>query len=694
MAHRTLLPREVQRREPPAEEPTRAKRRLISAACNICKKKKIKCNGRRPVCGYCEQANHPCQYAVPEGMTVRQALVQQNEGLTERNRVLYTAFEKLRDEGRAAADVLRRIREAPSTDAAISSMSDAMLLLPSSSSGVVPSTKQSISATDSNPVLRQAFFYSPKASRRFEYRKARAAVTFGWPKLESLGVNDGLNGMVVQVATDSLPISKWTRVSSDDVHLTHLFNLFWTWDNTISRVIDRDIFLADLKNMASSWHAHSASGGEFCSSFMVNALLALACMYSSDEEDLTVPGDAMTRGRAFADEAYRLLEKEKTWSRPSLTLTQGMAFMWVYESNIGDGALGLRLLDDLYLFYSDFAFHDQAKHGYVAYLSSSVEATRWKAKSHLAWGFYCVDAKIGLSFSRPLKVKTPAITRCAGDSGSSPFGNQISPGSWFAYPVSVEAHDSHYGDVFQAECNLAGLAEEILLFREANNIKVTSPNILEGVENLYRKLVIWKQSLPECLYPSSTEIPSVLMLHNTYDAVVLKLLEGLRNAPRGIGGQNLETLRIAHATAIMSGVWIFRSLYALGREYIAIPCCFAAATAVLDYLSPGTVQVDTFIRACQALSEMGALLPLASSFLEMIQRLVSLHKVTLPRNGLKYLVTPQSRQGRAYTSVIRVSTAFGDEASGIMDGNEGPKSFDLTFSDLIFDREVAEMETD
>jgi hypothetical protein len=111
-----------------------------------------------------------------------------------------------------------------------------------------------------------------------------------------------------------------------------------------------------------------------------------------------------------------------------------------------------------------------------------------------------------------MKINKPAIARCSGDSGSSPFGNQISPGSWFAYPVSVEAHDSCYGEVFQAECDLAELTEELLLFRETNHVASASGIILEGVESLYKKLVIWKQSLPECLYPSSTEIPSVLML--------------------------------------------------------------------------------------------------------------------------------------------------------------------------------------
>lgn len=150
-------------------------------------------------------------------------------------------------------------------------------------------------------------------------------------------------------------------------------------------------------------------------------------------------------------------------------------------------------------------------------------------------------------------------------------------------------------------------------------------------------------------------------------------------------------------TQDMAFLWVYESNIgdgALAREYWAIPGCFAAATAVLKHLSPGTVQVDTFIRACQALAEMGTLLPLASSFLEMIQRLVSLHKVALPRNGLKYLAAPQNRQGRAYTSLVRISTAIRDEESDAIGGNEGEKQLDLTFYDLIYDRDVAEMETD
>jgi hypothetical protein len=309
------------------------------------------CNGERPVCGYCEQSNHPCQYAVPEGMTVRQALVHKSKGLAESNRALYTAFEKLRDDGPAAADVLRRIREAPSTDAAIRSISDALLLLPSSTSNAVTSTEQSASATNSKPSLRQAFFYSPKASRRFDYKRARASVTFGWPKVESLGVNDGLNGIVVNVATESLPISKWTRASDDDVHLTHLFNLFWSWDNTISRVIDRDIFIADLKNVASPSYGRSTSGGEFCSSFMVNALLALASVCSNNSlsnqsnasltsfVDVFVRREGPRRARRCHDERASLRRRGISAAREREDI-----FTAIFNPNTGHGfSMGVRI---------------------------------------------------------------------------------------------------------------------------------------------------------------------------------------------------------------------------------------------------------------------------------------------------------------------------------------------------------------
>lgn len=42
------------------------KRQRVSIACDSCRKKKIKCDGKTPSCSTCTQYNTPCAYAQPE----------------------------------------------------------------------------------------------------------------------------------------------------------------------------------------------------------------------------------------------------------------------------------------------------------------------------------------------------------------------------------------------------------------------------------------------------------------------------------------------------------------------------------------------------------------------------------------------------------------------------------------------------
>lgn len=72
-----------------------------------------------------------------------------------------------------------------------------------------------------------------------------------------------------------LPVSQWTTVSQDDVWLSHLLRLFWTWDTTLTRIIHRDL----LVDMISTRHGvnENTDGklvAQFCSELLINALLA------------------------------------------------------------------------------------------------------------------------------------------------------------------------------------------------------------------------------------------------------------------------------------------------------------------------------------------------------------------------------------------------------------------------------------
>ncbi|KAF9773381.1 hypothetical protein IL306_008830 [Fusarium sp. DS 682] len=138
----------------------------------------------------------------------------------------------------------------------------------------------------------------------------------------------------------------------------------------------------------------------------------------------------------------------------------------------------------------------------------------------------------------------------------------------------------------------------------------------------------------------------------------------------------------------MSTVWTFRVLYTLHHEYWAMQACFAAATGVVEYLSPGTVQVDTFIKACQALSEMGTYLPLAESFLASVKSLLTRSNITLPRYGERYLVDRRTRQGDVYTSSIRVSTQL------LSADSDRQEAIDVLFAELLLDGKEPIIEID
>ncbi|KAH7323183.1 hypothetical protein B0I35DRAFT_477066 [Stachybotrys elegans] len=564
----------------------------------------------------------------------------------------------------------------------MSSLSDAMVLMPAAPPG--PTNPSSVPA----PATPSFSFDRFAVPRKIGFRDSGPASILDGITRAARGYADA-SDILLNANPPCLPVSQWTQISVDDARLTHILNLFWSWDHHVSRMIHREIFHEALKAGTQGAPRGALVRTEFCSSFMVNAMLAVGCMYSTEEVNFAVPGDVKTRGRKFADEAARLLEIDRRDWPISLTTVQGTILLWIYESNIGDGNLGLRLLDDGYRLYGvllDTFRADQPQQP----SSAQRQANSWEAISQFAWGTYWLAAKIDLTFSRPMRIRKPTMQIPTSDSGSSPFSGHLAQGSWVAYPMSLETQDSLYAEVFVAECQLAQLIDEVLTFREqSRSVSMTQ----EGIRRLYAKLVHWKESLPGNLQPFSTELPYVLLLHNTHDSLFLKLVEGLRSIPSTeLSGQSLDTLRIAHAASIMAGVWTFRALYSIRREYWAMQGCFAAAVAMLEYLVPGTVQVDTFAKACQALTEIGELLPLANSFLEGIKGLVKLSKVSIPRYGSKYLL--DRRTTNVYTSSIRVSALHGQGEGGI-DGQDRDGGYGaFTFSELLSDLSNPQMQVD
>lgn len=82
--------------------------------------------------------------------------------------------------------------------------------------------------------------------------------------------------MFVDLPSQDLALSRWTRVSDDDRLMNHLLRMLFTWDNIVERTLYRPLLEEDIASMDPA----SADGdsGSFCTRFLISALLAASCV--------------------------------------------------------------------------------------------------------------------------------------------------------------------------------------------------------------------------------------------------------------------------------------------------------------------------------------------------------------------------------------------------------------------------------
>ncbi|KAK6224920.1 hypothetical protein QIS74_03247 [Colletotrichum tabaci] len=372
---RPLLPLAAAASGPPPTAPviTRPPKRKgsqVSAAC--CRKRKVKCDGVRPSCYTCKTSNSPCVYPVPEGLSQRQAQKQKLNYVSRAHENSQRVLELLRaSRDGASQDILKQLQHSEHLDEAIQSIADASLLLPkfheqrrvstdlSSPPGLGDPTSESTTQPLSN---HDSFNRDPSAGN--------------------------------SEPDHALPVSRWTIVSRDNKLLTHLFDMFWMWDSTLSHLVDRELFIADLS--ATLPDLSTGQRRSFCSPFLVNAILAVASLHATRKSFNPYSGNFVVLSHEFARCAFDLLESERCSGSSSLTLLQGAAILWLFANNEGARASPTQAASLGSLIQRTWSELGLETGGPMAFrVSGTSEAHKvkiWKAVSHMTWGFYCFFA--------------------------------------------------------------------------------------------------------------------------------------------------------------------------------------------------------------------------------------------------------------------------------------------------------------
>ncbi|KAF2850428.1 hypothetical protein T440DRAFT_396867, partial [Plenodomus tracheiphilus IPT5] len=613
------------------------------------------CDGQRPLCQTCREGSHECVWDVPIGITrqqlgKRKALELEKSSTSLRNVLDLLLYGNEAD----ALAALRRIRHNEDVDDAVNEIQVAQTLLDTSTSTVgIGISSTILPGRPSSPET----FRPPK--RMITSPDCRIEKDFLYAQDQCVEKD-----VCVDVPNLKLDIAKWTNACSDNSSMNHLLNLFWTWDNGTERTFHRPMFEEDLSTCEPS---QSDMGQHaFCSPFLVNATLALACLFTTNTTAFTMSEDPKTRGRQFAEEAERHYAREKLL--PSIPLLQGQFAMFCYEGCLDSGTKSIGYYSGMIQTYKLLNNHEILAARDADKSKERIRRER-EALSWVMWGTYCTEwrATIALGFRK--QTSKPLIDKLWRSSESSPS----TPGSadrWSSpYSMSVEKQMSMEIKVREADCHLSAIVEDVLDFVIPNTNAGSKPPTTDPQRAiyLYNELMTWKLSLPEGLRTEDASTPSTVLLHCDVEIATIALLRPFSNLEKSdFGPFNPRDRCYSHACSLAYAIWTFRSVAYLRFEYWLTYALSTVAFITLDNCHQNPPQIEALLKACQCLHETTSTLPLAADVLSAIHGQIKRSRLVLPACIMRFFTKDiwHRKDGLLHYSVANLMPNLGAGKQG------------------------------
>lgn len=179
-------------------------------------------------------------------------------------------------------------------------------------------------------------------------------------------------------------VARWTRVTDDEHLIHHLMTMYFTWHYPFFTSLSKDLFYHDYIRGISS---------QYCSSLLVNIMLALGCHFSSWEGSRADPKNSATAGDHFFREAKKLVLENDEHVIARLCTVQALALMSVREAGCGREGKGWVYSGMSFRMASDLGLNvDSSSLG-----SHSLSDEEIDARRITFWGCFLIDKCVASS---------------------------------------------------------------------------------------------------------------------------------------------------------------------------------------------------------------------------------------------------------------------------------------------------------
>ncbi|ROW05470.1 hypothetical protein VSDG_00220 [Cytospora chrysosperma] len=491
-------------------DPASQKRRCVSTACIACRKRKSKCDGALPSCAACSSVyGTECIYD-PNSDHRRKGVYREKVDSTKATnstlQVLVDAILNAAEDD--VPEIVRKIRTCDNLDDVAVSIS-----------------KQDFAGLE-NPGAQLEDEYGTDqpvegerdlARKMGELRIENGAIRYIGGTSHLIYQGDPYDVAVEQESQNAPsnedPVTSWSEVIKDRQLVIHLMNMYWNWHYPYFTTLSRKMFWADfLKGKPRGPPRRIV----YCSSLLVNAMLALGCHFTDAPGAYAVAGDSRTKGDHFFAEAKRLIIDNDEYEKPRLVTVQALALMSVREAGCAREAKGWVYSGMSFRMAQDIGLNLDA--GAFAADQEQMSAEETDARRITFWGCFLFDKCWSNYLGRLPQLPKNSYNVPKYEVFPDEDGDDWCPYTDNGYDTSLRqpARTRAMGLQLSKLCEIS--SDLLLFFYHPNHIGRSSGKSVElkKLSELHRRLEDWRKELPHEFDPKEGQLPNVILMHGTY----------------------------------------------------------------------------------------------------------------------------------------------------------------------------------
>ncbi|KAK3307057.1 fungal-specific transcription factor domain-containing protein [Chaetomium strumarium] len=633
-------------------DPANQKRRCVSTACIACRKRKSKCDGALPSCAACASVyGTECVYDPNSDHRRKGVYREKTDSMKARSSTLQILIEAILNAAEEDVPaIVQKIRTCDSLDAVAESILK---------NDAVDDEDEDVNAAgrmDNDYAAGQSVEGEKELARKMgELRLENGSVRYYGGTSHLIYVGDAAD-VVDEPESDTSPsgedpTTSWTEVTKDTQLIVHLMNMYFNWHYPYFATLSKSLFYRDFLRGKPKGQPRSTV---YCSSLLVNAMLALGCHFTSVAGAFAVPGDSKTKGDHFFAEAKRLIVENDEYAKPRLTTVQALALMSVREAGCGREANGW--------VYSGMSFRMAQDIGLNLNLGGmhkdSLDEQEIDARRITFWGCFlfdkCWSNYLGRLPQLPKNTYNVPKYDVFPDEDAEPWSPYTDSGfdRSFKQPSRTRAAGLHLSKLCEISSDL------LLFFYHPNYIaRSTGKNVeLKKLSELHRRLEDWKKELPSEFEPKDGQLPHIILMHMFFHLQYIHLFKAfLKYTPQTSPlPPHVSPWRMcgANAGAISKLMRLYKKMYDLRQICnIAVYMEQTACTIHILHLPEKTAKRD-IIHGVKHLEEIAEDWLCARRALSTLSVLARKWKIELPEEAALVLQRTDEKYGTVNISDV------------------------------------------